>query len=203
MKRQPQIPDDFDPRGDVFWPHELIRDMDSADILPTLIETQSKFLAILQFSSIKPDTWKQFLEIYGRMSAALFLRHIMLLSNIGNASLGKLILLNRFFPDGYMRYVWQGKEYVYCFRKSWDQEAFDAQTICNNDYTFMQGRDLTPWVEDTIMLLLHGSTVTNAELPDFCRERCTLGRYMGASHELQDFLRPVYMLRYDRRTSRK
>ena len=193
MNRPARTLEDWDRHAILFWPDEMREQIASINNLSLLLDTQSQFIALLNLSDVEPDTWKVFLARCHHLTADMFLQHLMLVSNLGYASLSKLIPLSLFFPDATMCYLWRGKEYTYHFQKQWREEDLHSSTCgCNDALT--SNTDMDPWIEDAIMLLLHGSTVTNAELPDFCKERCIIGRCMSMPYELQRRLRPVYML---------
>ncbi|MBM3264845.1 MAG: hypothetical protein FJY97_15655 [candidate division Zixibacteria bacterium] len=85
-----------------FWPPELRRKEAAVSILPLLLNTQDKFISVLSLSDAQPDAWKKRVDVSAEMKGNLFLKHLMVLSDIGGEALSKLTPLNRFFPDNGM-----------------------------------------------------------------------------------------------------
>ena len=66
-----------------FWPAEIAVQEKDISIIPKLIETQDKFISLLNISDANPFIWKQTLLSTKSMSGNLFLKHLMVLSDIG------------------------------------------------------------------------------------------------------------------------
>lgn len=72
-----------------FWPTELAEQEKNSSIIPKLIETQDKFISLLNISDASPIAWKETLNSTSSLSANLFLKHLVVLSDIGQARLGR------------------------------------------------------------------------------------------------------------------
>ena len=97
----------------LFWPKELIRREAAVSILPLLLNTQDKFISVLTLSDTGPESWRNIVGNSG-MKGNLFLKHLMVLSDLGGEALNKLTPLKQFFsPGNTMKYVWRGKKYEY------------------------------------------------------------------------------------------
>ena len=68
-----------------FWPTELAEQEKNSSIIPKLIETQDKFISLLNISDASPIAWKETLNSTSSLSANLFLKHLVVLSDIGQA----------------------------------------------------------------------------------------------------------------------
>jgi hypothetical protein len=100
-------------RAVLFWPRELIEREASMSVLPLLLKTQEKFISILNLSDAAPDSWKKFVDVSEEIKGNLFLKHLMVLSDLGGEALNKLPPLRKYFIDGRMNYVWREKNYEY------------------------------------------------------------------------------------------
>ena len=157
--------DELRANATLFWPDELREQVAEVNVLPLLLKTQNKFLSVLELSDTGPDSWKRLVDGSGKMQANLFLKHLMVLSDMGRETLSKLIPLNRFFPDGVMAYKWQEATYAYRFQKYAVKEPFTSNKMQIEAAQLARGCSLTPHIEDIIMLLLHGASSQNDTLP--------------------------------------
>ncbi len=180
-------------KATLFWPDELRDQVAAVSILPLLLKTQNKFLSVLELSDAGPDSWKRLVETSDAMRANLFLKHLMVLSDMGRESLSKLIPLDRFFPDGAMHYVWGEKTFYYRFQKYARKEPFTSKKLCLESAQLVQSHSLTPYIEDIAMLLLHGASALNDTLPAGEKERCLIGSLMDDSERLKSFVSENYL----------
>lgn len=70
-----------------FWPERISEIERNASIIPKLIETQDKFISLLNIANAEPFAWKIVLATTKELSANLFLKHLMVLSDIGGEKL--------------------------------------------------------------------------------------------------------------------
>ena len=84
----------------LFWPQEIIEKEASVSILPLLLKTQDKFISILNLADASPEAWKKLVDVSPEMKGNLFLKHLMVLSDLGGEALNKLPPLTSYFPDG-------------------------------------------------------------------------------------------------------
>lgn len=180
-----------------FWPRELMDREVVASIIPLLIKTQDKFIGLLDISDARPDAWKDTLQNSKELSANLFLKHLMVLSDVSGERLRRLNF-SRMFPDGSMTYIWQEQSHTYQF-----QEIIRRTRIGNTDL-FVDGEglitahELDGAMEDIIMLILYGQAALeeiNAEepLPDEIKAKCMIGTLIGQSEELRKFVKERYI----------
>ncbi|MBA4405830.1 hypothetical protein C0389_01010 [bacterium] len=70
-----------------FWSRELIELEKDSSIIPILINSQDKFISLLNISDANPAAWKETLNNTQNLPANLFLKHLMVLSDIGGEKL--------------------------------------------------------------------------------------------------------------------
>jgi len=68
------------------WPKELLDQAGEASILPLLFKTQDKFISILTLADSEPESWQKLVDLSPDMPGNLFLKHLMVLSDLGGES---------------------------------------------------------------------------------------------------------------------
>lgn len=177
----------------LFWPRELIKREASASVLPLLLKTQDKFISILKLSESAPDSWKKLVNASGAIKGNLFLKHLMVLSDLGGEALNKLPPLKNYFKSGKMTYVWRQKNYDYKFKIIQKDVSLDNAALRTDGKKLAKGYDLEPKMEDVVMLLLHGAASIGDTLPDEVKNKCIIGSLMGESEELEKFVKQNYI----------
>lgn len=100
----------------LYWPSELNEMAAEISSLPILIETQDVFISILKTSDKSPEAWKNTLLQSSTLSPSLFLKHLMVLTDIGGERLQRIAKdFTIIFPENKMHYIWNSKEYTYLF----------------------------------------------------------------------------------------
>jgi len=95
----------------LYWPKHLAVAAAEASTPPVLLQTQDKFLSILKSSDKDTSSWRQTLENSSTLSPGLFLKHLMVLSDIGGERLQRFAKdSNILFPSGQMTFVRGGKQ---------------------------------------------------------------------------------------------
>jgi len=59
----------------LFWPPEILEREASVSILPILLNTQEKFISILNLSDSSPDSWKKVVDVSDEIKGNLFLNN--------------------------------------------------------------------------------------------------------------------------------
>lgn len=181
-------------RASLFWPKELISEHEKVSIIPLLIKTQDRFISILDVADRRPDSWKTILRETEGLPANLFLKHLMVLTDVGGEPLKRLRPeLARMFPDGTMVFEWKGRKHSYTF-----QEILSTRTLSNTSLfvdgeSLATGHELDASAEDVIMLLMFGAAATNASLPQDIAEKCMIGSLIGRKAEVQKFVKQRYI----------
>lgn len=180
----------------LFWPPLLRAEVATLSILPHLLQTQDMFISTLNLSGKSPTVWKQVLEASEQLPAHLFLKHLMVLSDLGRETLSKVVPLTAYFPSGIMRYVWREEEHLYSFQyfnKPPKEAPLTNSVLKLDNPDLIAGKMLTPAMEDIIMLLLYGATSIDDTLPGGYRDRCQIGQMIGEPDALKKFVQENYL----------
>lgn len=179
----------------LFWPKALVEREAALSTIPLLLRSQDQFISLLDISDASPDAWKTALGASKSMSANLFLKHLMVISDVGGE------LLQRFrpemakaFPKGVMSFGWKGQPYRYRFKAVLTQKRLDNKTLAVDGPSLLDAQPLTDVMEDVAMLLLHGAASTDPLVPSPIKEKCVVGGLMGQKQELATFVKQRYIL---------
>ncbi len=177
-----------------FWPERIAEIERNSSIIPKLIETQDKFTSLLNIADATPFAWKNVLSTSRKLYANLFLKHLIVLSDIGGEKLMRFKKeLPSIFPDSTMEFIWNDSTHTYKFQtlqtvKTWSNPHLkvDGKGLAKNE-------GLSPMMEDVINLLLFGGAAIAANLPSDITEKCMIGTLIGHKKELDSFVRQRYI----------
>ena len=175
-----------------FWPTYILELESDTSVLPILLLTQEKFISILNLADSAPASWKKLLKS-SKMESNLFLKHLMVLSDLGGETLNKYPPLNNFFNKGKMKFLWQGNTREYQFKSIQKKTSLTNNSLHVDGKRLLIGSGLNKKMEDVIMLLLYGSACTNDTLPDDFKSKCSIGEYIGQPDLLKDFVKQSYI----------
>ena len=177
-----------------FWPTGLSKGEQKTSIIPKLLESQEKFIGILYIADISPTAWKDVLQATDGMPANLFLKHLMVLSDVGGEKLQRYRTnIHKFFPTGKMTFRWKNAEHIYRFH------SLDTFSIWTNGALQVSGAglgrpvSLSDAMDDVAMLLIHGGASMDPGLPDDLIAKCIIGSLIGQKRELDTFVRQRYI----------
>ncbi len=177
-----------------FWPEQIAELERNSSIIPRLIETQDKFISLLNIADAEPFAWQSVLSSSKNLSANLFLKHLMVLSDVGGEKLMRFKKeLPKIFDKDTMEFIWNDKTYTYEF------QTLSGKKTWNNTHLMVDGvglatqQKLTPVMEDIINLLLFGGAVTTDEIPVEIEEKCMIGTLIGHKRELDTFVKQRYI----------
>lgn len=177
-----------------FWPERIAEIERNSSIIPKLVETQDKFISLLNIADAIPFAWKNVLATSKRLYANLFLKHLIVLSDIGGEKLMRFKKeLPLIFPDSIMEFIWNSSNYSYKF------QTLQNTITWNNPHLKVDGKglanteDLSPMMEDVINLILFGGASIAANLPPDITEKCMIGTLIGHKKELDSFVRQRYI----------
>lgn len=177
-----------------FWPETIAHMERSSSIIPELIETQDKFISLLNIADANPFAWKNVLSHSTQLSANLFLKHLMVLSDIGGEKLMRFKTeLPKIFQNNSLEFVWNGTNYTYKFK------TLSGRKTWSNVYLKVDGnglatkQPLTEVIEDVINLILYGGLALSDNIPNEIEEKCTIGNLIGHKKELDAFVRQRYI----------
>ncbi len=190
----PRDIDDLEAHAFKFWPAALSEREQSTSIIPKLIESQDKFIGILYVADASPVAWKDVLQATQGMPANLFLKHLIVLSDVGGEKLQRFRAnINNLFPDETLTFQWRDNEHVYRFKSLATCRAWTNGALRVNGAGLATPANLTDAMEDVAMLLIHGGTSVDAGIPDVIPEKCLIGTLIGRRLELDGFVRQRYI----------
>ena len=178
----------------LYWPAELAKKASEISALSPLIETQDIFLSVLKTADRTPTVWEQVVLTSAKLSPNLFLKHLMVLSDIGGERLQRFKKdLATIFPSGGFEYVWREKIYTYTFSET--KSAWTNKNIHVEKSLLLLARgDFSPEMRDVAMLLIWGSSIiNNSNLPPELVEKCIIGTMLGSTDELDLFVKQRYI----------
>lgn len=176
-----------------FWPQEISDKEKNSSIIPKLIETQDKFISLLNISDANPFKWKDTLLSTKTLSGNLFLKHLIVLSDIGGE---KLMRFKKELPEVFkkgMKFIWDGKTFTYKFQTLTYKSNWNNENLSVDGEGLIKSVDLNPIMEDVCMLLLFGGSAINNAIPNDITEKCIIGTMLGKTNELETFVKQRYI----------
>ncbi|WP_241280081.1 hypothetical protein [Chryseobacterium cucumeris] len=177
-----------------FWPERIAEMERNSSIIPKLIETQDKFISLLNVADVKPFAWKDVLASSKTLSANLFLKHLMVLADIGGEKLMRFKTeLPKVFKDDTMEFIWNGTNYSYTF------QTLSGKRNWSNTYLKVDGSGLamdyplSAIIEDVTNLILFGGLAISDLIPNDIEEKCVIGNLIGHKEELETFVKQRYI----------
>jgi hypothetical protein len=186
--------DELELQGVKFWPSVLAQRERNTSIIPKLIDSQDKFIAILYTADASPTAWKAALKMTLDMPGNLFLKHTIVLTDVGGEKIQRFHAdIGKFFPEGEMTFRWKDADYRYRFQSLGLRSRWTNRTLRVTAKGLASPAELSPAMEDVAMHLLHGGASTDPDLPDGLFEKCALGTLIGQKQELDTFVRQRYI----------
>lgn len=186
--------DDLEQHAYKYWPPVLSQREQSTSIIPKLIESQDKFIGILYVADASPSAWRHVLLATEGMPGNLFLKHLVVLSDVGGEKLDRIRSdIPRFFPNGTMTFQWKETNHTYAFQSLATSREWTNDTLSIGGAGLVQPVPLSPLMEDVIMVLLHGGSSTDPDVQENVLEKCVIGSLIGQKLELDSFVRQRYI----------
>lgn len=177
-----------------FWPKQIAERERNLSVIPKLIDTHDKFISLLNIADASPIAWKNALKTSGSMPANLFLKHLLVLSDIGGEKLMRFKKeLPKVFPKQKMSFFWRGKSHEYIFKSLDDKKNWSNAQLKVDGEGLASSTELSAQMEDVVMLVLFGSTTTAVGLPSEIEEKCIIGSLIGQKKELDALIRQRYI----------
>lgn len=177
-----------------WWPEQISGIERDASIIPKLIETQDKFISLLNIADAAPFAWKNVLSNSRKLSANLFLKHLIVLSDIGGEKLMRFKKeLPQIFLDSVMEFIWNDSSYTYNFQSLTDKKTWSNPHLSVDGKGLATQSILSPMMEDVINLLLFGGASVAGNLMPDVAEKCIIGTLIGHKKELDSFVRQRYI----------
>ena len=175
------------------WPQSIIEAAATISVLPLLLKTQDAFVALLKVADRNPLSWNTVLKNGATLSGPLFLKHLMVLSDMGGEALNKLPPVTKYFPKGEMIFVWNDKEYSYLFQEIGQDCSLVNSVLKVDSKGLLTNQPFSNRMLDVAMLLLYGGLSINDTLPIEVREKCIIGDLIGKPEELDKFVKENYL----------
>lgn len=175
----------------LFWPEEIKNYVAKIDPGERLLTSQETFLDILSVSGANPESWKNALDASG-MAGNLFLKHLMVISDIAVEALRKLNPLYTQFPGGRMEFEWKGERHAYSFR---DISVISGNGVHTSNDHFIRNYEINDKMYDLTMFLLYGDSSVNSgdfENLDLI-SKCVMGRFLGERDKVSKFAKERYL----------
>jgi hypothetical protein len=177
-----------------FWPPDIAVQEQESSVIPRLIETQGKFISILHVADASPTAWREVLAKTTHFPPNLFLKHLMVLADIGGEPLKRLKAeLHSVFGNATMDFTWRDGEHSHRLVSLAGRGGWDNKSLCVDGAGLVASRDLTPAMEDVAMLLLFGGAALNPGAPAVLLEKCIIGGMIGNKEQLDRFVRQRYI----------
>lgn len=177
-----------------FWPIELSEKEKKASIIPKLLESQDKFISLLNIADVSPFAWKKVIENSKSLSANLFLKHLIVLSDVGGERLERFKNeLRNIFDNSNMEFLWNGEKYIYSFHTLHKGRTWSNKNLFVDGEKINNPLSLNPLIEDVSMLLLFGGLASSENLPQEIVDKCIIGTLLGKKDELDSFVRQRYI----------
>lgn len=173
------------------WPEELLDQAGEASVLPLLLKTQDKFISILTLADSEPESWQKLVNLSLDMPGNLFLKHLMVLSDLGGESLNKYPPISKYFENNQMDYIWKTKDYSYQFKVIFKKVPLTNSSLKVDGKSLLKGFPLNDKMTDVVMLILYGATALNINLPD--SEKFMMGSLLGKPDEIKKFVSQSYI----------
>ena len=180
--------------GSKWWPKEVKEEAEKMSVLQYLLDTQDKFISLLNLAD-RTDLE----QIFSLVEAAkfgwhLFLKHLMILSDIGSEQLQRFnASFSELFADNMLVYEIDGSEYSYSFtclpvKGSPSNKKLQIDSLqglhapCKN----------ANLCKDLVVLLLFGAYSVNAGTRAVL-EKCKLGFLLGKKSKITVYVKQNYI----------
>ncbi len=180
-------PEELKQYASLYWRKELSTGS-AGEVISLLLQTQDKFLDILSVADSEPTSWKQVLQATRSLYPNLFLKHLVVLADVGGEVIKKITPVG----EETMDFVWRENKHSYKFQYAHGQKLSNARLHIDGSVT--QERALDGAMEDMVMVLLFGGLSENLNLPDDIAQRCSIGTLLGDREAIERFVRPRYIL---------
>jgi hypothetical protein len=179
----------------LYWPAELANKASEVSSIGPLLETQDIFISFLTVADKTPTSWTEALQFNKKLSPNLFLKHLMVLSDIGGERLQRFSKdIDTIFPKGKFKFTWDTKVYEHEFRSA--GSLWTNKNIRVEKSVLLENRkDFTDAMIDVCMLLMWGGFALEADsLPNEIIEKCNIGGLLGNATALENFIRQRYVV---------
>lgn len=178
----------------IFWPAEITVKEKDASIIPLLLETQDSFISLLHIANKTPTSWKDILPSTNSLYPNLFLKHLMILTDIGGEKTKRFKAeLPTIFENDTFNYFWKEQAYEYKIKTFSKRGSWSNTSLFIDGNSLFEKYSLTEEMEDIVMLLLFGGSCLTEGLPQEILDKCMIGTLLGNKKELDTFVRQRYI----------
>lgn len=180
----------------LYWPADLAKQAAEISSLGPLLETQDEFISVLTLASSSPLSWMEIIKLNKKLTPNLFLKHLMVLSDIGGERLQRFGKdFHRLFPTKSFNFTWQEGDSSYQFSPSGSRTWSNKNLRVEKSLLLEDRKEFTNEMKDVCMLLLWGSTIKdNDNLPVEMLEKCVIGNMLGDPESLKKFIKQRYII---------
>lgn len=175
------------------WPDDILLAAGDVSVLPLLLKTQDAFISVLKVADKSPLSWIEAIKNNTSLTGPRFLKHLMVLSDLGGEALNKLPPLLNYIPNGVLKFDWAGTPFEYQFKEIHSKCSLANSALKVDSKKILADGEITNKMIDVAMLLLYGSLLTNDSLPSEVKEKCVIGSLMGNAEELERFVKENYI----------
>jgi len=175
------------------WPEEILCAAGDVSVLPLLLKTHDAFISLLKVANKDPLAWRAAIKQTSAISGPVFLKHLMVMADLGGEALNKLPPLSNYCPSGVLSFNWGGEKWEYKFKEIQDKCSLANSALRVSSKKLLAGGDFTSRMLDVAMLLMFGSLASNDSLPIDVKDRCIIGTLIGHSDELDRFAKENYL----------
>lgn len=176
-----------------WWPEHLVTLAGEANSIPVLIQTQDKFLSILNLAdACRPESVFDLIHT-SHFAANLFLKHLMVLSDFGSEPIQRINKdFMSYFPGRALLYSVSGIQYTYKFIELPVKGVLNNKKMGTDSPGITKSCPITPLYSDLITLLLFGSNAVDSTISHIF-SKCTVGNLLGNFNELKRFIKQRYI----------
>jgi hypothetical protein len=175
------------------WSKEMLEKANSFSALPILLETQDEFISLLKVASKSPLSWKAVLEESKTLTPSIFLKHLMVLSDLGGETLNKLSPLSDSFDDKCIHFNWEGKSHSYRLLEIGDKCPLTNSSLKVDAKSVINNKTMSDRMHDVIMLILFGALDPDNHLPEEAQQRCGIGSLLGNPEYITNLVKENYI----------
>lgn len=175
------------------WPEEILKAAGDVSVLPLLLKTQDEFIALLKVANKDPFAWKLAMRQSSSLTGPVFLKHLMVMTDLGGEALNKLPPLSNYCPNGVLTFKWGDKQWDYRFKEIQHKCSLANSSLRVDSKKLLAGGDFNARMLDVAMLLMFGSFAENDSLPVEVKDRCIVGALIGQPEELDRFAKENYI----------
>lgn len=186
--------DDLENLACNWWPVEVREEALKMSILQYLLDTQERFISILQLADKnKPEKLIELLNA-SSFDFHLFLKHLILLTDLGAEQLQRINkVFNSLFPDKILTYKLGRKVFSYQFKGLPTKGTLNNKKIRIDSLEHLQSSAYNKEIcQDLIMMLIYGAASTDRRIR-YVLYKCTCSDYLGDKALIEDYVRKNYI----------